>query len=452
MIRSSRIIAACVAILSIVATGAVAEVSTTRAHSAKGGKQGKPRSGVRRVATIADATVSPSASGADQADALQEMLDGLQTGQRLRFSPGQYVAGHSLVVRNQQVVVSGYGATLVATNANDQAVVMNGRDSTVAGLTLRGTGSQRLETASSAKVVVSGAGIQVLDVTIQGGASAGIFVSGGTGVAIVGNTVLSTLADGIHVTGRSRDVLVQSNTVTGIGDDMVAVVSYEHDGVLSRNVLVTGNTLSGNTWGRGVSVVGGSNVTISGNTVQGVQKAAGILVAQEDGYRTYSATNIVIADNVISDIENSANPGNDRPVAQHAAIDLNAGSGSVMLVSVTGNQIKRANYGGFRALGNVCQYRVSGDTFTSIAGAAVSLQSRGCSMSQIICGTNTQDGKPLVPPVGCSATGTLSIVGADASLLPPIRTSVRQTQQTLIKGRRTLKPGQATTNATRPAG
>jgi hypothetical protein len=222
---------------------------------------------------------------------------------------------------------------------------------------------------------------------------------------------------------------------------MVAVVSYENDGALSRNVLVTGNALSGNTWGRGVSVVGGSNVTITANTVQGVQKAAGILVAQEDGYRTYSATNIVIANNVISDIENSTNPGNDRPVAQHAAIDLNTGSGSVMLVSVTGNQITRANYGGFRALGNVCQYRVSGDTFTSIAGAPLSLQSRGCSASQIVCGANTQDGKTVVPPVGCSATGTFSIVGADASRLPLIRTSVRQIQQTFINGRRTLKPG-----------
>ena len=439
MNRLSRTIVSCAAVLSIHATGAVVQSSNAAGASAPAAPTArltKSHGGFKRAAAVADATVHPAADGGDQADVLQEGLDALQTGQRLVLSPGQYVVGHSLVVKNRQVVMSGYGATLVATDANDQAVVVNGRDSTVAGLTLVGTGARRLETATSAKVVVSGTGIQVLDVTIQGGASAGIFISGAVNIAIAGNKVLSTLADGIHITGRSRNVLVQGNTVTGNGDDMVAVVSYEKDGALSSNVLVTGNSLSGNYWGRGISVVGGTAVTITGNTVQGVQKAAGVLVAQEDGYRTYNSTNILITNNVISDIENSTNPGNDRPPAQHAAIDLNTGSGLVTLVSVTGNQISRANYGGFRALGNVCQFRISGDIFGAIAGTPVSLQSRGCSASQIICGSNTLDGTTLVPPAGCSATGTLAVPGANAALLPAIRTSLRQTQQTFMNSSR----------------
>jgi parallel beta-helix repeat protein len=433
---SLNVVVSCAVLLSAFFPQASAQTQSTSSSILSGGKHAKPSGGYKRIAGVVDVVAFPAADGGDQADALQALLDNLQQGQRLVLTPGTYVVGHSLNVRSRSAIVSGYGATFVATNANDQSIAMTGRNSTVAGLTLRGTGTTRLETATSAKISVSGSGIQVLDVTIQGGASAGIFVSGGASVAIVGNKVLSTLADGIHITGGSSNVLVKDNTVTGTGDDMLAVVSYQKDGALNRNVLLTGNALSGNPWGRGISVVGGADVTITGNTVQGVQKAAGILIAQEDGYRTYGVSNVLIVSNVVTDIENSTSPGNDRPPAQHAAIDMNTGSGLVNLVSVTGNQIARANFGGVRALDNVCQYRISGNAFTAIAGTPVSLQSRGCSPSQIICGANTLDGSTLAPPVGCSATGTLSVTGADASRLPQIRTSLRQTQQTSINSKR----------------
>ncbi len=164
-------------------------------------------------AAPADAIVYPAGSGSDQADALQAALDALQTGQRLVLAPGQYVVGRSLLVKNAQVVVSGYGATLVATNDADQTIEMRGRDSTLVGVTLVGTGATRLTTPESTKVDVTGAGVQVLDVEVRGGASAGIFVFGGTDVAVVGNTVRDTLADGIHTTYGSRNVLVRDNTV-----------------------------------------------------------------------------------------------------------------------------------------------------------------------------------------------------------------------------------------------
>jgi hypothetical protein len=147
-------------------------------------------------------TIHPSSDGSDQADIIQTALDALRDGQRLVIAPGTYVVSHSLVVKAQSVVVSGYGATLVATHPNDQSLVVNGTNATVAGLTLRGTGSKRLETESSAKIVVRGTGIQILDTRIEGGASAGIFVSGATSVALAGNWVSATLADGSTHHGR----------------------------------------------------------------------------------------------------------------------------------------------------------------------------------------------------------------------------------------------------------
>lgn len=425
-----RTISASVVVLSIHATDVVTQssrasepyvsTSSTSRHSKQAGE-------FKRIVAVADATVYPATDRSDQADALQQTLDGLQTGQRLLFSPGQYVVGHSLVVNNPQVIISGYGATLVATSPNDQTIEMNGTDSTILGFTLIGTGTTRLTTPSSTKVEVSGNGVQVLDLTIQGGASGGIFVFGGTNVAIAGNKVQGTLADGIHTTYGSHNVLVQDNTVTGTGDDMIAVVSYQGDGALSSNVLITGNSLTGNYWGRGISVVGGSDVTITGNTVQGVQKAAGVLIAQEDGWRTFNATNILITKNVISDIQNSTNVNNGLLPSEQAAIELDTGAGTVTQVSVMQNQVSRSTYAGFRALGNVCQFLGAGNAFAAITGTPISLLTRGCRPDQmIIGGSNTLDGRTLAPPTGSSQTGIVNVTGANLNLLPQIRNSLRQ--------------------------
>jgi hypothetical protein len=215
--------------------------------------------------------VKPAVDGSDQADALQTALNALQAGQTLILSPGRYTVSRSLSVAMSGVVVSGYGATLAATNPADQTIVMSGADSTLVGVTLIGAGTTRLATPASTKVEVTGTGVQVLGVTVQGGASAGIFVFGGRNVAIVGNTVRATLADGIHMTDGAANVLVQGNTVTGTGDDLIAVVSYLSDGRVSNNVLIDHNTVSGNYWGRGIAVVGGQAVTISNNTVDGAE-------------------------------------------------------------------------------------------------------------------------------------------------------------------------------------
>ncbi|MGY4209771.1 hypothetical protein ACVK00_003145 [Burkholderia sp. PvR073] len=370
---------------------------------------------------VADVTVSPAADGSDQADALQKAFDSLQAGQRLVIAPGRYVVGHSLAVTVPQAVISGYGATLAATNPADQTIVMSGAGSTLVGVTLAGTGTTRLTTPESTKVEVTGADVQVLGVTIQGGASAGIFVFGGNGIAIVGNTVRATLADGIHTTYGSTNVLVQNNTVTGTGDDLIAVVSYLGDGRLSSNVLIDHNSVSGNSWGRGITVVGGQGVTISNNTVDGVEKAAGILVAQEDSWKTYGSSNVVITGNTVTNIQNS-NVNNGLQPTQQGAIELDTWTGTVSGVAVTDNRVSGSGYAGFRAYGNVCSFSVTGNTFSSIAGLPVGLLTNGCAVSQIVVDANRLgDGSVLALPAGASSTGTFAVTGVNVSLMPKVR-------------------------------
>lgn len=406
-------------------TSSGSPASTAGATGTASGATLLPSNGTKPV-LVADVTVFPATDGSDQADALQKAFDSLRAGQRLVIAPGRYVVGHSLAVTVPQAVISGYGATLAATNPADQTIVMSGAGSTLVGVTLAGTGTTRLTTPESTKVEVTGSDVQVLGVTIRGGASAGIFVFGGNGIAIVGNTVQATLADGIHTTYGSTNVLVQNNTVVGTGDDLIAVVSYLGDGRLSNNVLIDHNAVSGNAWGRGITVVGGQAVTISNNTVDGVEKAAGILVAQEDSWKTYGSSNVVITGNTVTNIQ-TANVNNGLQPTQQGAIELDTWSGTVSDVTVADNRVSGSGYAGFRAYGNVCSFSVTGNTFSSIAGLPVWLLTNGCAANQIVVDANRLgDGSLLALPAGASPTGTFTVTGANASLMPQVRTGLMQ--------------------------
>ncbi|RQT17928.1 right-handed parallel beta-helix repeat-containing protein [Burkholderia contaminans] len=369
-------------------------------------------------ADIPDAYVHPAPDAADQADALQRVLDVLKPGQRLVFMPGRYVVGRSLVVRQRHVVLSGFGATLIATAPGNQTIELRGDGTTLAGFHIEGTGTTRLDTPESTKVEVTGHDVQVLDNVIDGGASAGIFVFGGSDVAIVGNQVHSTLADGIHMTHGASNVLVQGNVVRGTGDDMIAVVSYLADGVLSRNVLITGNSLEGNTWGRGITVVGGAAVTISNNIVRDVQVSAGILVAQEDSYRTYGASDVRVENNVISSIQTAAGRTDPRPLTQQAAIDVSTWSGSVTRVVVIGNRVSRARFAGIRVWGNVSQYRIADNRLSAIGGEPVQVGGGGG------CPSGSAKAAPCTAQAALPAP--IDTAGADTSALPRVREALRQ--------------------------
>ncbi|KVK96321.1 right-handed parallel beta-helix repeat-containing protein [Burkholderia cepacia] len=375
-------------------------------------------------ANVPDAYVHPTSDAADQSDALQRALDALQPGQRLVFAPGRYVVGRSLVVRQPHVVLSGYGATLIATVPGDQTIELRGDGTTLVGFRLTGTGTTRLTTPESSKVDVTGRDVQVLDNVIDGGAGGGIFVFGGADVAIVGNEVLSTLADGIHMTHGSHNVLVQGNVVRGTGDDMIAVVSYRAEGVLTRNVLITGNSLEGNPWGRGITVVGGANVTISNNVVRNVQVSSGILVAQEDSNRTADSSDIRVENNAIAEIQTATDRTDPRPITQQAAIEISTWSGLVSRVTVIGNRVSNARFDGIRLWGNVSGVRLADNQMSGIGGMPVR---RGPAQD---CAA----GRPTAPSAKgapCTAarqslSAATDAVGADTSLLPRVRESVRQ--------------------------
>ncbi|MBR8233279.1 right-handed parallel beta-helix repeat-containing protein [Burkholderia sp. AU42008] len=379
-------------------------------------------------APVPDAYVRPDPAGADQGDALQRELDALRPGQRLVFAPGRYVVSRSLVVRQARVVLSGFGATLIATAPNDQTIELRGDGTTLVGFRLTGTGTTRLTTPESTKIEVTGRDVQVLDNIVDGGAGAGIFVFGGADVAIVGNEVLSTLADGIHMTHGSHNVLVQGNVVRGTGDDMIAVVSYQAEGVLTRNVMITGNSLEGNPWGRGITVVGGANVTISNNIVRNVQVSAGILVAQEDSNRTVGSSDVRVERNVIADIQTATGRTDLRPLTQQGAIEVSTWSGSVSRVTVIGNRVSNARFDGIRLWGNVSDVRLADNQLSGIGGMPVRVGPEpdcAAGAAASASASNRAKGAPCAR-ARLSRPGAPDALGADTSLLPRVRESVRR--------------------------
>ena len=232
----------------------------------------------------------------DDTDAIQRALDALRAGQTLVFSPGRYLISHSLRVRNPGITITGPNATIHATNPDDQALRIEADNTTVSSLTFTAVTDVRRSAAWHSRIVVAddiggGSYRTVYNTTIRNNrivnagdpgtptansaSAGGILVMHANGFLVANNTVVRTLADGIHVTAGSKNGRILNNVVRETGDDMIGVVSYTSssrpispatvlaswntrvENYLVRNILVAGNQLGGQYWGRAISVVGG---------------------------------------------------------------------------------------------------------------------------------------------------------------------------------------------------
>lgn len=297
------------------------------------------------VSTVSVATFGAIPNdGVDDSVAIQRALDSLTTGQWLVFPPGQYEHNRTLNVRVANVTLYGEGATLFGTNPADQALMVKASGARVYGFTLKANTDYRRAGAWTARLVIYGADAPlgyISKVVLQGNkilpavntsgsigsnsaASAGILVYQARDFTIAGNTVARSLADGIHITAASRNGRVLNNTVRETGDDMIAMVTYLPsawrtnaastpgwiDTYLSQarvqNILVSGNTVNGQYWGRGISVVGGASISIKDNNVSNTTQAAGILVGREEVYNTTGVDNVLVTGNTLTNVQTTS--------------------------------------------------------------------------------------------------------------------------------------------------
>ncbi len=419
---------------------------------------------VRRLGAVGDGI-------RDDTRGLQRALDALGPGDVLHFPPGRYVHSERLVVRTPGVQLLANGAALHATNPDDQALLLQADGIEVRGFTLTALTQGRRDAPWQSRIAAwrdeyetSGAppmrGIRITGNRIvedgppgsaraNSSSSAAIFVHGVHGFEVAGNEIRRSLSDAIQVTGGSRDGRVVGNRVRESGDDMVGIVSYLHGRTrvdapslvttlaarrerrLVQRILVADNDLAGNYWGRGITVVGGEDVSIERNRIDATGHAAAVYLAREQNYATFGVQRVRVRGNRISRVQTLAPaysvlpPGRRERRTGHAAVELVAlleraeaaepalvralGIGSVEIV---GNTIEDVATDGVR-IGHRWQaplaplgapvrgVRVQDNRFVRVRGQAIVQQNAADPQADIVCTGNWLDGRPATPAAGC---------------------------------------------------
>lgn len=331
----------------------------------------------------------------DDSLAIGAALIAVKPGGTIFFPPGTYAHARVIKISNSDLTLMGQDAALLATNPDQSAIVLVGNNITLSGLIVTSAPSSSRGTSDDhSGLVVKGVGNRVIGNVISDTKSTGIWISGGKNYEIACNRVFNTKSDGIHSTDGASQGLVRYNNVFNSGDDGIAVVSYNLAQRASQ-IVVENNSVEHIRWGRGLSVIGSTDVTIRRNRVSLIAMAAGIIVAREASFGTPGAGNVVIEDNVIGDIQQNIQPLGFGRRTGHGAIEINSDDDTPALaidgVTIGRNVIDGSAYDGIRLLGNVCDVAIDGNQMTGVRGDPISVHSR-CPNPIERCANNSSGG------------------------------------------------------------
>lgn len=231
----------------------------------------------------------------DDSVPVQRALDRVRLGGTVEFKAGE-VYRHSvvLVVRVAGTHLTGSGV-LLATDESRSSVWISANNVLVdGGLDFKTARTTRRWPAyeQMGLRLDDAAGVILRNITVEGSAAAGIYIGGSSNFLVENVSVSNTRADGIHITGGSHNGTLRRVSISRSGDDGVSVVSYQQDGAVCNNILIDSPVVRTTTGGRGLSVVGGTDITYRNVKVDS-SSAAAIYVANEGApYFTYSSTRI----------------------------------------------------------------------------------------------------------------------------------------------------------------
>jgi hypothetical protein len=201
---------------------------------------------------------------------------------------------------------------------------------------------------------------------------------------------------------------VIGNTVEETGDDMIAVVSYGAGEPKCGDILIEGNNVSGNYSGRGITVVGGKNVTIRRNTIAHTTHGAGILVNSETSWHTSDVHHVLVEDNQISHVQTTAaayNPINMRKKTGQGAIDINGqGKNKIRDVILRGNSITDSKIGIF-VRGDSCDIELERNAMNKVA-TPISIHGPSNESCKVSCRQNENNGSRIIAPKCMQAGST----------------------------------------------
>jgi hypothetical protein len=276
---------------------------TTNDAGASGGKAIKFTATTTNAGPAVDVTTLGAACNGTTNDqnALQQAFDNTAAGTAIRIPAGK-VCAHSNVLeaRKDGMKIIGPGV-LLASDAVNSAIRVHGANVTIQDLTVSGVATVRdpMGRSVAAGVFIEGAsGTAVRNVTFQGNANNqglgtnGIFNDNGTNFTFDGVTVNNSKADCIHNTNGAANGTITNAIVRNCGDDGIAVVSYFKDGKLCHDITIDSPKMYGQTWGRGMTVVGGKNITYKNFYIEDSFGAAIYLGTEGNEYNTYAVDNI----------------------------------------------------------------------------------------------------------------------------------------------------------------
>lgn len=263
----------------------------------------------------------------DDTEALQAVFDSAQPGDVVELPEGRTFAhADVLTVTSPGVTITG-GGTLLATDEERSSLVLAADDVVLEDVTLRiEETTRRWDAYEQQRLRIDGhSGVVVREVSVEGSAAAGVYVGGGTSDFLLDEVQVSgTRADGIHMTQGAHDGRVVSPVVRDVGDDGVAVVSYAPDGDPCARITVSSPLVDGSSGGRGISVVGGQDITYRDIDVRDTY-AAGVYIAAEGSFDTTGVDGVVVDGGTVT----GANTGED--------ID----HGAVLVFNGTENEVVR---------------------------------------------------------------------------------------------------------------
>lgn len=242
--------------------------------------------------------------GTDNTNAFTAAFSSAQPGDQLIVPPGDWTHSGTIALRSSGIMITGYGARLLATNPRYAGLHITGSAVTIMGLThevqganARGNG-ENMDDCPFA--IDQAADVVLQDVVSVGARDAGIFLYGAQRARLVNVLVRNSLADGVHMTNGSSACVVDSPTVLSPGDDALAVVSYTNDAAVCSDIRIVRPTVV-NGQGRGVSVSGGANVTVTGVDIRRT-RGSGVYLASEQGqFNTRPVTNCLVAGGTVDD-------------------------------------------------------------------------------------------------------------------------------------------------------
>jgi hypothetical protein len=304
----------------------------------------------------------------DDLAAINRALSAARTQNKKLYVPaGTYLHSAPFSIESQEVFGVGDRSTFLAGDALNSVIYLRGTNPVLRSVShvIQSGSLPRQSTGQQASVAAWECdGFLIDNVTIIGGTSIGILSYGSKGTSsaparITNCRVSDTLADTIHLTYGSEWIVVENCICRNGGDDGIAVVSYIRDEHISNNIVIRNNDVGYNTWGRGIAVVGATDVLIENNTVARTD-SAGILVYSEESWQTKGVQRVVVRNNRLTEVGYHIEK-------QHPAI-LIGGRRDYLVedITVVENTITRPNFDGVRVDGFVTTIALAANTFTDL--------------------------------------------------------------------------------------